>query len=152
MSVFNDNARIGMAYKVKGGGQRFINNSGATISQGQVAAIDIGETRSAYIAKTVISTGSANQQYPICIADADVASAAEGLFFTEGKIPCQVATSVTAVGTIVCPGTANATGGNQLIASGTTNRNSCGWILNGTGQGTTLVDAIIIGQNPGTNR
>lgn len=121
-------------------GLKFYNNTGGTISRGQVAAIDMASTTGNF--QNLISTGAnaTSAKWPLVIALADVAgSITSAAFSPMGLVPA-LATSTTAKGAMLQPGTANSTGGNILIAASTASGQPapCGfWASNSTSDGTT---------------
>lgn len=127
-------------------GQPYTNNSGATISKGYIAAINMTDT-TATLTNLISCGANANaQQWPLVVALADVASGANSTAFAPmGRVSAFVASGVTK-GSLVSPGTTSATGGNLMIAYVTTGTMSCGRLLSGTPDGaTTLVDVAFQG-------
>lgn len=121
-NLLNPVPRLGDPYQTitpGGEGLPFYNNTGGTISRGQIAAIDVRATTSHF--QNLISTGAnaSAAKYDLVVALADVASGNSSTRFAPlGEVPA-LASSGVAKGDLLMPGTANSTGGNVLIAAST---------------------------------
>lgn len=128
-------------------GQPFTNNSGATISKGNVAAINMTSTTDTLTSLISCGANATAQYWPLVVATADVANGATSASFAPcGRVQAVVATGVTKGG-LVAPGTTNATGGNILIAYVTTATMSCGRLIAGTPDSAALMDTVFHGQD-----
>lgn len=148
--MFNDQAKLGFPFRVNKGYVAGVNNTGAAVTKGQGAVVDITNTDGT-TTKIVCAT-TANAYYPACIAASDIASSASGYWFVgPGKISALLDSTVTSTATSLGVGTANSTGGNVLIASNTTNRNSCAMTMSETYQSTTTLSPVLFdGSKPWT--
>ncbi len=146
--IFGQEAKVGENTVRNGGAIMGVNNSGGDITTGQCAVIDLSSTNSRQTVSSIISSGTSTYPYPVVIAAGLVQNGSTGRFFTTGGVLALVDSSVSSTNAFLAAGTANATGGNSLITSSTTNKNNCGHTLGASSNGTTPMLVIMWGLAP----
>lgn len=122
-NLINPVARLGEPFQQvtpSGNGLLFVNRSGATISRGQIAAINLASTNSGFA--DLISTGAnaTAGKWPLVLALADVGDGVASDKFHPMVGGCNaIITNAIVKGAMLMPGTTSATGGNILIAAST---------------------------------
>lgn len=116
--LVNPFPRLGDPFQLAGAGNAgmpFTNRTGATISKGQVAAIDLYSSNSGFADLCPVSASS--QKFPLVLALADVTSGTTSNdFLPQGVSGALILTGITKGKKLGCDYTTNSTGGTSLIA------------------------------------